>query len=45
MAKPAAETFTYADGRHRASLHCGDDGLLAETEAALGVSLTHCDSP
>lgn len=44
MPGKAAETFTYADGRHRASLHCGDDGLLAETEAALGVTLTARDA-
>jgi phosphate starvation-inducible protein PhoH and related proteins len=44
MAKTATQTFTYADGRHRASLHCGDDSLLAETEAALGVTLAARDA-
>lgn len=43
MGKLTTETFTYGDGKHRASLHCGDDSLLAETEAALGVSLTARD--
>lgn len=43
MSELTTETFNYPDGKHRASLHCGDDGLLAETEAALGIILTARD--
>ncbi len=44
MAKTVSETFTYADGKQRSALHCGDDGLLAEAEAALGVHLVARDA-
>ena len=43
MPKAASETFTFADGKQRSALHCGDDGLLAEAEAALGVHLVARD--
>lgn len=43
MPKETSETFAYPDGKHRSSLHCGDDGLLAEAEAALGVRLVARD--
>jgi phosphate starvation-inducible PhoH-like protein len=44
MPKSVSETFTYADGKQRSALHCGDDGLLAEAEAALGVHLVARDA-